>query len=204
MGQQPDDERRRFEEIYEAHYDAVARYALRRTDCPDDVVDVLGETFLTAWRRLEDVPPGEGTRPWLYGVARRVLANHRRGAARRHLLTTKLRAEFAEARPVDAGERDEVRAALQRLSSDDRELLFLAGWEGLSAGQIAKVLDCAGAPYGCGCTAHAGDSLVSWPWKGWTWNATALARSPLPKGVFDEYRRRHQERRAGPSGAASW
>jgi RNA polymerase sigma factor (sigma-70 family) len=143
VDQQPDDERRRFEEIYEAHYEAVARYALRRVDCPDDVVDVLGETFLTAWRRLDDVPPGEGTRLWLYGVARRVLSNHRRGAARRHLLTTKLRAEFAAARPVDATERDEVRAALQRLSSDDRELLFLAGWEGLSADQIAKVLDCA-------------------------------------------------------------
>jgi RNA polymerase sigma-70 factor (ECF subfamily) len=131
-----------FEEIYQAHYDAMARYALRRTQSPDDAVDVIGETFLTAWRRLDDVPEGEGTRLWLYGVARRVLANHRRGAARRELLVTRLRGEFAEAAPDRPPETGAVRAAFGRLSADDRELLSLTGWEGLSPGEIAEVLGC--------------------------------------------------------------
>ncbi|MFC9972366.1 RNA polymerase sigma factor [Spirillospora sp. NPDC127200] len=135
-------DRRRFEVIYEAHYEAVSRYALRRTRSPDDAVDVLGETFLTAWRRLEDVPDGAGTRLWLYGVARRVLANQRRGSARRELLMTRLRGEFAEAAPEAHGVADEVREAFARLSGDDREVLALAGWEGLSATEIAEVLGC--------------------------------------------------------------
>jgi DNA-directed RNA polymerase specialized sigma24 family protein len=47
---------------------------------------VIAETFLTAWRRLDDVPAGDEARLWLYGVARRMLANQRRGARRRSSL----------------------------------------------------------------------------------------------------------------------
>ncbi|RAY15893.1 RNA polymerase subunit sigma-24 [Actinomadura craniellae] len=142
MDEPPDG--RRFEELYRAHYAAVGRYALRRTESPDDAVDVLGETFLVAWRRLDDVPPGEEARLWLYGVARRVLANHRRGTARRELLAERLRAEFTEAAPEreQTGDRAGVRAALDRLSPEDRELLTLTGWEGLAPGEIATVLGC--------------------------------------------------------------
>lgn len=142
MDRPGDDPRRRFEEIYEAHYAAIAQYALRRTQSADDAVDVVSETFLTAWRRLSDVPPGDETRLWLYGVARRVLANLHRGAVRRELLGVRLRAAIArsvEDRPRD---RDEVRAAFSRLSDDDRELLTLTGWEALSPTEIAKVLGC--------------------------------------------------------------
>ncbi|RFS83769.1 RNA polymerase sigma factor [Actinomadura spongiicola] len=129
--------------MYTAHYDAVARYASRRTSSPDDAVDVLGETFLTAWRRLDDVPPGDEARLWLYAVARRVLANHYRGAARRELLVTKLRGEFTEAAPTwEPSEVGAVQAAFGRLSADDRELLSLTGWEGLSPGEVAQVLGC--------------------------------------------------------------
>ncbi|GAA1537785.1 sigma-70 family RNA polymerase sigma factor [Actinomadura kijaniata] len=133
-------DRARFEALYAAHHEAVARYALRRTASSDDAVDVLGETFLIAWRRLDDVPDGDGARLWLYGVARRVLANHRRGAARRELLLTRLRAEFAEAAPERHGAAAEIRAAFARLSGEDRELLSLTGWEGLTPEQAATVL----------------------------------------------------------------
>jgi DNA-directed RNA polymerase specialized sigma24 family protein len=70
-----DDRRRRFEQMYEANYGPVLGYVVRRTGRPDDAADVIAETFLTAWRRLADVPAGEAARPWLFGVARRVLAN---------------------------------------------------------------------------------------------------------------------------------
>ncbi|SNS25815.1 RNA polymerase sigma-70 factor, ECF subfamily [Streptosporangium subroseum] len=75
----PPGARDRFEALYLACYPAVHRYALRRTDSVDDVADVIAETFLTAWRRLDDVPEGDATLLWLYGAARRVLTNHRRG-----------------------------------------------------------------------------------------------------------------------------
>ncbi|MFI0354515.1 RNA polymerase sigma factor [Actinomadura sp. 9N407] len=143
------EERRRFEEIYAAHYEAISRYALRRTGSPDDAVDVLSETFLTAWRRLDAVPDGDGTLLWLYGVARRVLANHHRGTVRRELLISRLRGEFLEAAPEHAvaeqAVADELRAAFGRLSDDDRELLALTGWEGLRPAEIAEVLGCRAA-----------------------------------------------------------
>ena len=74
-----DQRRHRFEAVYAAYHGPVLGYVLRRTGNPDDAADVLADTFLTAWRRLEDLPPEPAARLWLYGVARRVLANHRRG-----------------------------------------------------------------------------------------------------------------------------
>ncbi|WP_346433485.1 RNA polymerase sigma factor [Nonomuraea composti] len=95
-------ERRRFEELYTEHYGAVSAYVHRRTDHPDDTADLLAETFTTVWRRLGDLPPGDQARLWLYGVARRVLANHRRGQSRRTALAQRLRDELAAWRPPPA------------------------------------------------------------------------------------------------------
>src|ERR1700748_523134 len=85
---------RRFEAVYQEHHGPILGYVLRRTGHPDDAADVIGEVFLTAWRRLDDVPPGDQAKLWLYGVARRVLANHRRGQRRRSALTERLRADL--------------------------------------------------------------------------------------------------------------
>ncbi|GAA1000643.1 sigma-70 family RNA polymerase sigma factor [Acrocarpospora macrocephala] len=133
--------KRRFEDIYRAHYPALLGYVRRRTDSADDAADVLAEAFMTAWRRLEDVPPDAEARLWLYGVARRVLANHHRDTGRRSALALKLRAELVSCAEA-AVEQDPsaVRTAFGRLSSADRELLGLVGWEGLTASEIAKVL----------------------------------------------------------------
>jgi hypothetical protein len=82
----------RFQALYEANYHRVLGYALRRAD-RDDAADVVAETFLVAWRRLDDVPSGEVARLWLYGTARRVLANQQRGKRRRERLTQRLQAK---------------------------------------------------------------------------------------------------------------
>ncbi|MCW2915900.1 MAG: polymerase, sigma-24 subunit, subfamily [Actinomycetia bacterium] len=139
------DPERRFEEIYMTQYPAVLSYVRRRTRSPDDAADAIAETFTTAWRRLAHVPAGEETRLWLYGVARRVLANQHRGEARRTALAERLRSEMATwTDPVEDRDNDAVRTAFQRLSSDDRELLALSGWEGLRPSEIATVLGCSG------------------------------------------------------------
>ncbi|MFI0479158.1 RNA polymerase sigma factor [Actinomadura sp. 9N215] len=142
------DRRRRFEEIYTANRARILGYALRRTADPQDAADVLAETFLTAWRRLDDVPPGAQARLWLYGVARRTLANHHRGERRRSALAadlgSRLRAELADL-PDPAGPASDladVAAAFRSLPEPDRELLSLVGWEGLDHGEIAAVLGC--------------------------------------------------------------
>jgi RNA polymerase sigma factor (sigma-70 family) len=139
-----DDRRSRFEQLYQAHYRPVLGYVLRRAVSPDDAADALAETFLTAWRRLDDVPAGEETRPWLLGVARRVLANQGRAQRRRTALGERLRSELRPARygPEPSAGLDEVAAAFRGLPEADREILALAGWEGLDPGQIAVVLGC--------------------------------------------------------------
>ena len=140
----PDERRHRFEELYAANCGPILGYVLRRTDNPDDAADVIAETFLTAWRRLDAVPAGDEARLWLYGVARRVLANYRRGERRRAVLADRLRAELAAGYrpPPHTGELAEFAAAFRSLAEADREVLALVGWEGLDRGQAAAVLGC--------------------------------------------------------------
>nr|WP_243711221.1 sigma-70 family RNA polymerase sigma factor [Actinomadura sp. KC216] len=132
--------------MYTANRARILGYALRRTADPQDAADVLAETFLTAWRRLDDVPPGDQARLWLYGVARRILANHHRGERRRSALAadlgSRLRAGLVD--HLAAPDRDlaDVAAAFRNLPEPDRELLSLVGWEGLDHGEIAAVLGC--------------------------------------------------------------
>lgn len=139
--------RERFRRLYDANYERILGYALRRTSNGEDAHDVVSETFLTTWRRLDDVPDGEEARLWLYGTARRVLANHHRSRRRQNRLVDQLEHELTvEAASVTASQQGsdwaEISAAFARLSGDDRELILLSGWEGLDAGQIAAVLGC--------------------------------------------------------------
>lgn len=140
----PDERRRRFEAIYTVNCGPILGYALRRTRNGDDAADVVAETFLTAWRRLDDVPPGPDDRLWLYGVARRVLANHHRGERRKSELGDRLRRDLAGSYQVDeyTGQLAGLAAAFGSLPEADRELLSLVAWEGLGHGEISDVLGC--------------------------------------------------------------
>ncbi|MGD9696741.1 MAG: RNA polymerase sigma factor [Thermoleophilia bacterium] len=139
-----DDTRRAaFEALYDAHASDVLSYALRRVDEPADAADVVADTFLTAWRRLDDIPPGERSRLWLYGVARNVLSNQRRGMRRRDRLGGRLREQLALAAasvPPPGGGPATVRAAMARLGRADREIIALTAWEGLDVAEAARVL----------------------------------------------------------------
>jgi RNA polymerase sigma factor (sigma-70 family) len=138
------DRRARFERLYDENHARVLGYVLRRIDSPDAAADVLAETFLVAWRRLDQVPKGDAMRLWLFAVARRVLANHRRGERRRTVLADRLRDELSSAlgsKPAAAGD-SAAAIAFRSLDDSDRELLALSGWEGLDAGEIATVLGC--------------------------------------------------------------
>jgi RNA polymerase sigma-70 factor (ECF subfamily) len=133
----------RFGRIYHEHGRRILAYALRRVGDPEDAADVVAETFLIAWRRLGDVPTGDGGRLWLYAVARRVLANQHRGERRRtrlgERLAESLRTELAT-QPAPSGEATEVLRAMGELSDEDRELLLLVSWEELSPAEAARIL----------------------------------------------------------------
>lgn len=133
----------RFRALYDANFEAVLGYALRRVDQPADAADVVSETFLVAWRRLEDGPPGD-FRPWLFGIARNVLLNQHRSTRRRGRLAERLRTFLASSDVSDladgVAEQDRVRRALAVLSEADRELLTLIAWDDLSPSEAAAVL----------------------------------------------------------------
>ena len=143
-GHRPDQRRERFEALYSDYHGPVFGYVLRRTDNAEDAADAIADTFLIAWRRLDDIPTGDQARLWLYGVARRVLANQRRGERRRSTLADRLAAEIIVPHgPLEStGDLAPVAAAFGRLRQSDREILALEGWEGLTPAQIATVLDC--------------------------------------------------------------
>jgi RNA polymerase sigma-70 factor (ECF subfamily) len=138
-----EDDRERFERIYRENFRTVLRFAAARID-PERAKDVAAETFLVAWRRLDDIPTEP--RPWLLGVARKVIAGQFRSEKRRDALAVRVGAEHdTSAGPADLAavlaDRDEVLAAFAALGERDREVLRLVAWDGLDAAEAAEVLD---------------------------------------------------------------
>jgi RNA polymerase sigma-70 factor (ECF subfamily) len=124
----------RFDEIYRLHAAAVLAYARRRA--PRELAEeVVAETFLVCWRRLDRVP--DDALPWLYAVARRTLANQRRAAAR-----TEPAAHEPVAVPAPDVSDPTLALAFAGLPEHDRELLALVAWESLSLREAAVALGC--------------------------------------------------------------
>ncbi|MGR7024611.1 RNA polymerase sigma factor [Geodermatophilus sp. URMC 62] len=138
----------RLEAAYRASGTAVLGYALRRAASREDALDVVAETFATAWRRRADLPPADDeVRPWLFGIARLCLANAARSSRRAHRLGERLAEAMTDVVVPDPAAAHEdgaqlrlVREALGRLSAEDRELVTLVAWEGLTPAQAAVAL----------------------------------------------------------------
>lgn len=130
-----DERAERFEAVVHATVEPLRRFLARRTDA-DTADEVLGDTYLVAWRRFDDVPAEP--LPWLYGVARNCLHNAERGVRRRARLAAKL-AEEPPPMP-ESGDASAVLEALATLPAGDQELLRLWAWEGLGSADIATVL----------------------------------------------------------------
>ena len=133
-----------FQRLFAANERELLAYAIRRVERAEDAADVVAETFLVAWRRIDKVPRGDEARLWLFGVARRQVANHRRGQLRRTRLADRLRDELPQALASARSPQDHriaaVHAALARLAEEDREILRLTTWEELTPSEIACVM----------------------------------------------------------------
>jgi RNA polymerase sigma-70 factor (ECF subfamily) len=136
----------RFDGIYRTHYRSILAYFRRRVESLEDAQDLADEVFVVAWRRFEKVPQGKEARLWLYGVARNVLANHRRSrwSARRLMARVAFEPIHPSAGPAEAmlaAETDhELMRAVAALRRRDREVLRLAYWDELSRPEIAELL----------------------------------------------------------------
>ena len=128
-----------FTELYAAHYAHIVKYGMRRLTGADAAAELAQEVFTVAWRRRDDVPAA--ALPWLYGVARRLLANRRRAAAAVPVADPDLFGAVPEADDEIVAASD-IRAALATLAEIDREILQLIGWEELTLPEAAQALGC--------------------------------------------------------------
>jgi RNA polymerase sigma-70 factor (ECF subfamily) len=143
-GPQTPDPREAFEQLYRATRTDLLRYLLRRCGDAEEAADLLAETYMTAWRRLDAIPAGERARLWLFGVARNLLLRSVRRQRVADVLVERLAAELrrvqAPAGPSGPHGRDAVTRALAALPEQDREILMLTAWEGLAPREIARVM----------------------------------------------------------------
>jgi RNA polymerase sigma-70 factor (ECF subfamily) len=135
----------RFGQLYERCLRPIRDFCSRRVPA-DAIDDAVADTFLTLWRRLDEVPGGDAALLWMYGVAYRVIAHQRRSLARRSRLQERLRtvgfrpAAAADDAVVNGVESRRVLGALARLGDTDAEVLRLVAWEQLSVTSVAAVL----------------------------------------------------------------
>jgi RNA polymerase sigma-70 factor, ECF subfamily len=143
-GGSADGRAQRFTELFGTYYSPVLAYARRRVGA-DLAQDVVAETFLTAWRNLDDLPPRP--LPWLYRTAHFAVANQRRTLSRRGRLDDRARlllagTDIARDHSELIAADMELAAAFRSLSEADREVLRLAAWEGLTVAAIGTVMGC--------------------------------------------------------------
>ena len=146
------DKERTFRAVHAHVHRDLERFVRRRAG-PEAVDDVLADTFLVLWRRLDKIPTTpDDARAWTFAVARRVLLTRRRTDDRRHALGVRLAAEasFDDWGPDEAdavADRVDVERAWSLLSEVHQESLSLTVFEGLNATQAAAVLDISAVAY---------------------------------------------------------
>ena len=138
---------KRMRALVELVIEPVRRYLYRRTDAAT-ADDVIGDTLLVCWRRLDEVP--DDAIPWAIVVARQCLSNAQRAERRRTRLIGRIIAidppsVAADESPAPSAgdgtaEAARVTTALTRLRRNDAEILRLWAWDELMSPQLAVVL----------------------------------------------------------------
>jgi RNA polymerase sigma-70 factor (ECF subfamily) len=131
----------RFGAVFDRHATVVFRYLVRRVGV-DEADAVLGEVFRVAFEKRATYDTARAdARPWLYGIATNLLAQHRRSEARRIRATARL---LARQRPADdpadqvVGTLDarelwpHIAEAVAALPEEERDALLLYAWEELA------------------------------------------------------------------------
>ena len=125
-------------------------FFVRRVSPPEDAADLVSETFLAAWKsKQRDAIAPDLRRAWLFGIARKVLSQYRRGRRRRTALSERVRVSMGtdlaatSVHPPDELDPDlveHVRELVSCLSPLDREIIELVYWEGFTQEEVATIL----------------------------------------------------------------
>ena len=130
-----------FRELHQSSYGDVLRFIERR-GFDHESEDIAATAFATAWRKFDERP--EDPRPWLFGIARNLMANSRRGRWRKQALEVRVQSElqvlsYFSTESVDA--RLDVARAWATLTAQDQEVLSLIAFEGLTPDEASAVLE---------------------------------------------------------------
>ena len=137
-----------FAAIFDRHATEIHRYASRRLGA-SLAEDVVGETFLVAFRRRDRYDLSyRDARPWLFGIATNMISRHRQAEVRFYRALARTGVDPVIESPADdvvtrvaaAGQRRTIAAALARLSTADRDTVLLVDWAELSYDQAASAL----------------------------------------------------------------
>jgi len=130
-------------DLFSQYAPAVYRYCHAQLP-KEEAEDVTSEVFIVAFHQASRIPD-EAIKAWLYGVARRLIATHRRSASRREALAYKAGLNMGSGwDPLDlvgsVAEADLARRAIAKLSNRDREVLWLSATENLNLTELGKAL----------------------------------------------------------------
>jgi len=137
--------------LYDRYHGAVSSFVRRAMNDASDVEDIVHATFMTAAKAAANFDGRQSCRPWLVGIAARLIHRRKRGLSRwaRALQELTVREGNRYADPHrELAARDEVQRlsdALARLTESKRVVLLLAESEGLHSEEIAEIL---GIPVG--------------------------------------------------------
>lgn len=133
----------RLADLYDLWAAKVHAYAMRHCGV-EGADDVVSETFIVAWRRIDVIPTD--ALPWLLVVARNTIAHRRRSDGRRARLDEALSSTSSpdDQRSTEdiATSRLETIEALRHLSAKEREAVLLIAWDGLTVAAAADVAGC--------------------------------------------------------------
>jgi RNA polymerase sigma-70 factor, ECF subfamily len=137
-----------FETLYRRYSRPVFGLALRRLGDRGRAEDAVQETFASVWRGARSYRPERGPGgPWIYAVARNAIID--RARARSEPAVEAPDQESSEAGPADRAEASwvswRVHRALEGLPENERSVIELAYWSGLSQSEVADYL---GIPLG--------------------------------------------------------
>jgi RNA polymerase sigma-70 factor (ECF subfamily) len=135
--------------MFEAHVDEIRTFLFRRSGSWNTADDLTSVVFLEAWRRKEAPIPESSRRAWLYGIAINVLRNERRSRGRYRAALSRLSAErdhedFSDDVQQRLDDETQMRLLLPqlaRLRRDERDVLSLCVWSGLTYEEAAAALD---------------------------------------------------------------
>ena len=132
--------------LYEEYYDKIARYAYVHTGDRTEAEDIAGEVFLKALESLKSYKErGIPMQAWLFRIAHNLVVDHLRKTAKRKIVPLDNVQIEADVDPVTAAEKnielERMNRAMEQLTREQREVLRLRFFSGLTSKEAGSVLN---------------------------------------------------------------